>query len=672
MTHQNIKDLRQRMSRCYAEGAYRQAAEYMHRLEVLGDRSPGWWEYALMLAGALGDAAIVDVSIRVLAQDRTRLRRALKAAWSKAVSGNHRDLAKQLARRLWQIAPDDTDFRVLNLLDALASGTRANTTLSQLTAEPLPLASMDPELLRVLICALHKANFGDDARRLLDRLLALHPPAESSAREQTALLAEQLKRYTVAMTLTEDRAEPRLRYVRSLICLQTLAWDELRRTQLSSAELHALLEHDGAWVPSMLWRTLMLPGYVNADHLALARRATAAMGAAPPETQIRPSERPTRLRVGYMSGDFRVHPCNQLLCPVLEAHDKSRFELIAFDNSRDDASAVRQRILAAFDTVITVRNLSTELLAQAIRVAGIDILVDLSGHTTDNRLDGLARRPARIQMTWLGFPGGVGGGLADYLIVDGVSVPEGLERDFDEALIRLPVSYLPGGECPTAILPPARLSQGLPVEALVFACFNQQAKISCDTFAGWCEILLAVPESILWLADEGEASRTRLMSAAAMGGISPSRLRWAARTQAHSAHIQRVACADLILDTQPFTMHTTAVDALAAGVPFLAFCGETVASRVSSSLLHTAGLGDCVCENAEDYVRRMVALARNEPERMRLRKRFQEARTESPLFDSRSFARYFETAYDVAYARWLDGEAPADITVERVLPGGST
>ena len=672
MNTESIHALRDLMIQHYRQGDYHQAAQCMQRLEVLGDRSQGWWEYALMLAAAMDDASIVEASIRVLEKDPVALTRTLKAAWSNAVSGKHWDLAKRLGHRLSQLAPDDVNLRLLNLLDSLDNGNRGSDELKQLMANPLPLSDLSPEVLRKLIEALRRGGFRGDAGRMLEYLLRKYPPVESAELEETALLALDIKRYDLAFSLTCESAEPRHRYIHSLACLQALAWDELMRTQLSSAELQALLEGDPDWRPSKLWHTLMLTGYTDADHLALARRATSGIRiAVDATTHVRPADRPTRLRIGYLSGDFKEHPCNQLACAMLEAHDTSRFELMAFDNSRDDGSAARRRTLAAFHEVIDVRNLSTEDLAQAIRSAGIDILVDMSGHTSDNRIDVLALRPAPIQMTWLGFPGGVGGPLADYFVADGITVPEGLEPDFDEALIRLPVSYLPGGECPLAIMPPTRQSQCLPEDVLVFACFNQLAKISSKTFAAWCDILQNLPESVLWMMDEGEDKRERLKSAAANRGIAPGRLYWAERTRTQPLHVQRIACADLILDTQPYTMHTTAVDALAAGVPFLTYCGETVASRVSSSLLHTAGLGDCVCENDEDYVRRMIALARNTPERRQLRDRFMAARTASPLFDSAAFARYLEMAYDQAYARWLAGEAPADISVERLLTGGS-
>lgn len=660
MYSESIQALRERMTDCYGQEAYSKAAHYMHRLEVLGDRSKGWWMYALMLAGALGDASIVETSIRVLARDRKTLIRALKAAWSKAVSEHHLDLAKELSHRLLQFAPNDTDFRVLNLLEALNSDTLSHDTLKRLTSKPLPLGSLDPELLRTLIGALKRAGFTDDASRMLDYLITRHSPVEPAVCEQTALLAYNLKRYTVAMSLTADRPELRLRHIRSLACLQALAWDDLQQTQLSRAELHTLLEEDPDWQPAMLFHALMLPGYTNADHSALARRATSWMQAGGLTPYVRPEKRPTRLRIGYLSGDFKKHPCNQLACPVLEAHDTSRFEIIAFDNSRDDESAERHRILAAFNEVVGARNLPIDSLARAIREAGIDILVDMSGHTGDSRVAVLAHRPAPVQITWLGFPGSLGGTLADYLVTDTHCVPDGMEEDFDESLIFLPVTYLPGGEYLPALSTVTRQSQGLPEQALIFACFNQFSKISNETFDCWIEILQAVPGSILWLLEGDELGRERLQSAASQRGLDPSRLFWAERIE-HALHVQRIACADLILDSHPYTMHVTAIDALAAGVPFLTFFGATKASRVSASLLHTAGLGDCVCANAEEYVRRVVALAENTSERLQLRVRFQAARVESPLFDSSSFARLLERAYDTAYERWLAGEAPSNM-----------
>jgi predicted O-linked N-acetylglucosamine transferase (SPINDLY family) len=199
---------------------------------------------------------------------------------------------------------------------------------------------------------------------------------------------------------------------------------------------------------------------------------------------------------------------------------------------------------------------------------------------------------------------------------------------------------------------------------LVLACFNQHNKISADTFARWCAVLQSQPSSVLWLTDPGNAHRQTLLQAAASHGIAAERLYWAARLPL-AQHVERIACADLVLDSHPFTMHATAVNALAAGVPFLTYCGDNALGRVSASLLHTAGLGDCVCANAQDYVRRMVALVQDDKAREQLRQRFVAARNTSKLFDCAAFASYLEEAYDKAYARWLAGLQPADIKIER-------
>lgn len=663
---ESLSGLREQVAGFYRNGAYRQAAQCLRRLEVLGDRSRGWWEYALMLAGALGEESIVETAARALESDRTALLRALKSAWHKAVSENHRELAKRISQRLWQLDPDDAHFRVLNLLDSLAAEDPLLTNLGELTAQPLPLKALSPELLMILIRALQRAGFDDDSGRMLDYLARKHPPETLEERARTAQLACDIKRPALALALTAGAADAKLRYLRSLACLQAMAWDELPLARLGSAELQAALDADPTWRPGMLFLALMMPGYTNADHLALARRAASGMQAgAPPPGHPRPQARPDRLRIGYLSGDFKKHPMSQLTCLMLEAHDRHRFEWCAFDNSRDDASPARQRILAAFDEVVAVRKLGTAALAQAIRDARIDVLVDLSGHTNDSRLDVLAHRPAPLQITWLGYPGTLGRGLADYMIGDFTAMPEA--KDFDEALIRLPRSYMPCGEYPALVVPPDRSSQGLPEGLLVFACFNQQAKISEESFDDWCAMLRATPQSILWLSDESEVNRQTLMAAAAERGVAPGRLYWAQRVE-NAQHIQRIACADLVLDSHPYTMHTTAVDALSAGVPFLTYCGETVASRVSSSLLRTAGLGDCVCASRQEVVQRMVSLAADAPARVQLRARFFAARTASPLYDSLAFASLLETAYDRAYARWLEGRAPSVMNLE----GGST
>lgn len=649
----------------YANGAFGAAWRALQLRASDGQDGVSWWMYALRLGAALGDTdralAAVD-ALQVLQPDAGVWLPALRAAWAHAKARRHWGLAKELGYRLTRLAPGDVPLRVLHLLDALEAGRTRQDDLQALTASPLPLGTLSPELLRRLIAALKNGGFEGDAVKLLAYLLKRHPPATDEETEKTALLACTIKCHAQAAALLAGQSGLRSRYLCSLACHLALDWAGFKKARLSSAELLQLLAADAQWQPPMVFYFLMLPGYDHADYLALTRRLALSMPAPKRYQYARPSVRPERLRVGYLSGDFKSHPCTQMACPVFERHDHRRFEWVAFDNSRDDASPARRRILATFGRVVAVQGFSSVALAQAIRAEGIDVLVDMSGHTTDNRLDVLALRPAPVQISWLGFPASVGAALVDYMVTDAVSAPPDSRAAFDEALIYLPVSDRPGGECLPGLTPLPRHAQGLPEDALVLACFNQVAKLTEEVFDLWCELVRAVPRSVLWLCDEGPAARQALQAAAALRGVQPDRLVWAGRL-GHQDHLRRIACADLILDTQPYTMHTTAVDALAAGVPFLTVCGNTVASRVSSSLLHTAGLEDCVCADAANYLQRMAALAGDAPARRQLRQRFEAARTQSPLFDSTSFAHYLEAAYDMAYARWQAGLPPADITI---------
>lgn len=661
---QSLVALRQKVAKLYTAGDFNSAKQALEGLERLGGQDKAWWEYSLMLAGALGDAESANSAIEVLASDPDSLLPALRNAWSNATAHKHWELAKPLGRRLYQLVSHDVNLRVLNLLDALDAGTSKQDDLKQMMAEPLPMATFSTEVLRRLIAALNTGGFNDDAGRMLDYLLVKYPPDTTADKERTALLACQVKRYAQAVRLVADTSSLSGRYLCSLSSHLAMDWPSFKRSQLSRAELTALLGNEPDWQPAMLFRFLMLPGYSDADYLALSQRAAPL---AKPEKRcqhIAPMTRPQRLRVGYLSGDFKIHPCTYLVTPVFESLDKRRFEWIAVDNSREDNSLERQRILSCFDAVIPARHLGTVELAQRIRVAKIDVLVDLSGHTTDNRLDVMALHPAPIQITWLGYPGGLGGELADYIITDTISAPQGADADFGEVLIRLPVSDRPGGDRTVALSsPPPRAKLGLSEGILVLACFNQQAKITESTFDIWCELMREVTDSVLWMIDEGESGRLALQAALKQRGVNSDRLIWADRIP-HQQHLQRMACADLMLDTHPYTMHTTAVDTLTCGVPYLTYCGETLASRVSASLLHTAGLADCVCSGVDEYRQRLLLTATDPAYRAQLRQRFEAARTKSPLFDSRRFASYLEQAYDRAYGRWLGGLSPAPFTIE--------
>ena len=658
--------LREKVALLYARSSYHQAAQVMGELEALGDHSCAWWAYSLRISAALGDHGVFTASLAALGKEPLVLVKGLRAAWANATAGEHAELADRIAQELLRLAPADSGFQALGLIHALQHGLPFEAQLERLLAQPGQLAALDAPVLAQLIRALHHVGSLKTANQLFNDVLQDAPALTEQALEIRVILALDIKQYGHALSLTVGLQAPRLRYLRSLACAQTLAWVQLAQCQLTPLELGLLLQSDPSWRPHMPYLLAHVPGYDDATLRALSLRAGQSLltgQRAKPRTTTpegRPTVRPQRLRIAYLSGDFRGHPVAQLLAPVLEAHDKTRFEWFALDNSRDDGSAQRQRILTAFDRVIPIRHLGERAVAQILASEKIDILVSLGGGMVDGREKLLAHSAVPVHMAWMGFPGSLGPPYVDYTVTDAIALPQAVRPVYAEAVVYLPVADRPGGELPALRAAPARRAQGLPEGAVVLACFNQHNKISAATFAGWCALLQADARSVLWLTVPSGALRHTVLQAAAGHGIGAERVFWVERLPL-ALHMERIACADLILDCHPFTMHATAVNALAAGVPFLTYRGRTSLGRVSASLLQTAGLGDCVCADEQDYLRRMQVLVGDAQARAGLRQRFAAARTESPLFDSRAYAVYLEKAYDKAHARWAAGLAPADI-----------
>lgn len=359
--------------------------------------------------------------------------------------------------------------------------------------------------------------------------------------------------------------------------------------------------------------------------------------------------RPGRLRIGYASADFHDHATAHLTSGLFEHHDRARFEVHAYSFGIDDGSDCRKRLVAAFEHFHDVRPLAHVAVAQRIAADGIDILVDLKGYTGEGRPEILALRPAPVQVNWLGYPGTMAAPFVDYVFADEILIPPGEERWYGEQVVRLPDSYQANDDRqPIAEDVPSRAELGLPDAAFVFVCFNEQCKIERDMFRCWMRILAAVPDSVLWLlSGHGDATLKR---AAGAHGVDPGRIVFAPRRPKRD-HLARHRAADLFLDTHTCNAHTTASDALWAGLPLLAWPAEGFAGRVSASLLHAIGLPELVTADSESYERAAVALAR-EPERLAaLRARLAEHRLRWPLFDTARFARNLEAAYLAVWER---------------------
>ncbi len=359
---------------------------------------------------------------------------------------------------------------------------------------------------------------------------------------------------------------------------------------------------------------LSLPS-TRAEQRTCARHWTAPLAGAAPQPLPVLGAGP-RLRIGYLSADFHSHATSFLAAGLFEQHDRSRFEVIAYSTGPDDRSPMRQRVMRAFDRFVDVRDRNPIDVAQAIRNDAIDILVDLKGHTQDSTPIVLARRAAPIQVHYLGYPGTLEGGIADYLIGDAIVTPPEHEADYAEAIARLPDTYQVNDRERPIAQAPSRADVGLPEDAIVFVSFNQTYKINPDVFDAWMAILRAVPASVLWLLTkiDDDPAIANLRREAQARGVDGARLVFA-RHRPNPQYLALYRHATLFLDTWPYNAHTTASDALWAGCPVLTILGTTFAGRVAASLLHAVGLPELVIDRGTCVAIGSRAIATSAPRR---------------------------------------------------------
>jgi len=456
-----------------------------------------------------------------------------------------------------------------------------------------------------------------------------------------------------AMALRPDRAAPLLQaiHLRRLSC----DWDGLADDE---RRFLALLRQGDEAVPPF---NILCIDATPADQLACARRTTRLLAA--PAGAAHDRARPGgKIRLGYLSSDFRNHAVSFLVVEMLERHDRARFTVNGYCIGWDDGSAMRNRVVAAFDRFTDLADLSHADAARRIREDGIDILVDLNGYTMFARTAIVALRPAPVQVNFLGYPGTMGAEFIDYIIADPVTVPMGEAAFYDEKIVRLPDCYQPNDGLRPIAPTPSRRECGLPDDALVFCCFNSTYKITPALFGLWMRLLRAVPHALLWLFQSSVGVEANLRREAAAAGIDPGRLVFAPKLPL-AEHLARHRLADLFLDTLPYNAHTTASDALWAGLPVLTCRGGTFAGRVAAGLLTAIGLPDLITESYEDYERKALELAQDGAALAEVKARLGRQRLGAPLFDGGRFARNIETAYERMWETWLAGEAARDITV---------
>jgi len=352
-----------------------------------------------------------------------------------------------------------------------------------------------------------------------------------------------------------------------------------------------------------------------------------------------------KIHIGYLSADLRQHPVSFLMAETFELHDRSRFHITAYSYGPDDGSAMRKRLENAFDSFVDIQNDQYEEAAKKIYTDHIDVLVDLTGHTQNSRSGIMALRPAPIQVNYLGYPGTMGADFVDYLIADQFVVPQGHQKYYTEKVVWMPDCFLANDRTRPRLAPPTRSEYGLPETSFVFCCFNQTFKITPVVFDIWCRLLKAVPDSVLWLSANNQQAKTNLLQEARNRGVEAERIIMASKLPELGAHLARLQCADLFLDTTPYNAHTTCSDALWMGLPVLTCAGETFPSRVAGSLLTAMGVPELITYNMEDYYRLALDLATNREKLRAVRSKIIANRDTAPLFDSKRFTRNLEQAY---------------------------
>ncbi|MGH8742575.1 MAG: hypothetical protein ACREUN_16755, partial [Burkholderiales bacterium] len=301
----------------------------------------------------------------------------------------------------------------------------------------------------------------------------------------------------------------------------------------------------------------------------------------------------SKLRIGYLSGDFRDHPAAYLIAELIELHDRGRFEIAAYSYGPNDGSAIRARLARAFDRFVDLSALSHADAASRIHGDRTDILLDLTGYTSRARAEILALRPAPVQVNFLGYPGTMGAGFIDYLISNRFMTPASHAAHFSEKLVLLPGSHQVNDRQRAVAETQPRAKLGLPEKAFVFCCLNQTNKILPDVFATWMRLLLGTPSSVLWLVDNGSLATGNLRAEAEKRGVPPERLVFAPRVPI-AQHLARLRAADLFLDTLPYNAHSTTSDALWVGLPVLTCVGNTFTSRMAGSMLNLIGLPELI------------------------------------------------------------------------------
>jgi protein O-GlcNAc transferase len=517
-----------------------------------------------------------------------------------------------------------------------------------------------------LAVALLEQNKGDEAVSLLEHAIECDSGCAAAhfnyanVLRVSGRLAQAIEHYRAAKNTDPEFSAAPEQLMQTL--LEACDWDAARRIADELRDRVAA-RTDSEWMPFISPLTAVYLGLddetskrVAAYHAA---RVSPTGEASRTAAQHRRSPTGERLRIGYISRDFRDHPVGQLLRSVLSLHDRARFEVFAFSYGPDDGSIYRTSIAESVDRFVDIAFKNDQEAARAIADAGVDVLIDLMGHTTGNRLGILSRRAAPVQAHYLGYAGTTGAAYIDYFVSDPVVTPPSARTAFTEEIAYVPDCYMVSdGTDAAAARTGTRAEQHLPDNAYVFCNFGNASRLTRETFGLWMAALKGVPNGVLWLKRSHALVVENLQREAGRCAVDPARLVFAERTADKSAHLGRVALADLALDTLGWhNGHTTTADMLWGGLPVLTSPGSTFASRVATSLVRAAGTEELVASDADAYVASAIQLGTNRAASDELHRKLKGQRASAPFFDTARLVRGLEAAYDGMFAAKIRGSA---------------
>lgn len=502
-----------------------------------------------------------------------------------------------------------------------------------------------------------------EALEFFEKTISLNPDC-AEAHANRGLLLTELKRFEEALTSYNKALElrPDYEYLFGHQLSAKMHICEWLDFQANFENLSARINEGKKYSPSF-------PVLALSDSLPVQRKCseTWVNGKYPFNAFLGPIQkysRKNKIRVGYYSADFHNHATAYLMAELFEQHNRTSFEIIAFSFGPDSKDEMRQRLTKAFDQFLDVRLKSDKEIALLSRKMGIEIAVDLKGFTQNDRTGIFSFRAAPIQVNYIGYPGTLAAEYIDYIVADKTLIPTESQQHYAEKIIYLPNSYqVNDRNRKVADKVFTKEEMGLPNEGFVFCCFNNNYKITPQTFNGWIKILKAVEGSVLWLLEDNPIAKANLRKEAQARGLNPDRLIFAQRMNLPE-HLARHRVADLFIDTFPYNAHTTASDALWAGLPVLTYMGESFASRVAASLLNAIELPELITTSQQQYESTAIELATN-PEKLKaISDKLEHNRLTTALFDTTHFTTHIEAAYIKIYERYQADLTPDHIYIE--------